>query len=178
MLLLRRGLRLVQLVVERLVDLELLLRVLKPIFFLGGPPRIFPLGRGRGEDGLVAVVDVVVLLDEVVERELNRRAGTSRFQWCCSRMLAASVGSWMLERSQSLRICSICSGRSHSRSMPDAILIMLYYRFKSDQLYSARSIIFQQYFYIRTGKALAREEIAGDALERRHEVSEPICYLL
>lgn len=76
LVLLRLGLVLVQLVVERLVDLELALVLVKPEFFLDGLPGVFLLGGWLCEFELVSLLYVVVLLDDVMESELNRRAGT------------------------------------------------------------------------------------------------------
>ena len=76
-------------------------------------------GRLRFLLGLLdfLLLDLVVLLDNVVQGLLRGVGDTSKFQACCSRMLAATERSSMEESSHSRRICSICSGSSHSKSI-------------------------------------------------------------
>ena len=87
---------------KRVVELVVLVRGQFEVFFIGQSVVFFfhfclplLLSLRRGGDGArgVTVADVVVLADEVVEGELHQSVFTSRFQWCCSRMLAASDGS-------------------------------------------------------------------------------------
>jgi hypothetical protein len=100
----------VELVVVVLAEFEvvLMLEVVVVFFQILLLLRALRKGDGRCLMVLVRLVDLVILSDEVVEGELSQEGSTSKFQLCCSRMLAAREGSWMLERSHRRRICSIC----------------------------------------------------------------------
>lgn len=71
-----------------------------------------------GDDfSLFLSMNFVILTNNIMKSVLNKYKDTYKSQWLFSRMLAATVRSSTDDNSQNLRICSICSGRSHYRSI-------------------------------------------------------------